>query len=313
MRFRRYVLGRIAWTGFAAWVVMTVLFFAYAYAPDPGQYRLMPGWTSAYRAARNYDQPLLERYLLWMERFFTLDFGHTIVGLTESRPIGTAMLEGARVSAVYVVPALVLAVVLGVGLGVYAAGNRDGPIDRLVRSLAYGGFALPTFVAAEVLFLFAVEVLSWYTARWDPQQGLFTARNLGALVFPGLIVAANALTVQLRYARAESLEHLQADFVRVLRANGARPVTVLRHVLRNAAAPLLALFVSEVVGVLFVVVVVVEVVFGIPGFGALIYQGINQRDIGLILSTTMVSLFVVLIGNLLQDVLAAAVDPRWQE
>ncbi|WP_135852173.1 ABC transporter permease [Halorussus salinus] len=302
---RRYLVYRLAWTVVGAWGALTAIFLAYALTPDPGQYTLSGG-SEAYRAARNYDEPLLDRYLSWVESLVTLDLGSTVRG----EPIAGVLADASTVTLLYLVPAVVLAVAIGVGVGTYVAMNPESRLLRAVKGASYLGFAVPTFVAAEALFIFAEEGLRWYNFSYEPEMAVFTGRNLGALVLPGLVLTVNLLAVQLRYAQSESVEILQADFVRTLRATGADTTDFARHVLKNAASSLLSLFFSELVGVMFVVVVVVEVIFGIPGFGTLLYEGIENRDAGVLLATTIFPILLVLLGNLLQDVAYAYIDPR---
>jgi peptide/nickel transport system permease protein len=300
----RYVAYRLAWTVVGAWSALTAIFLTYALTPDPGQY-MLGGGTDAYRAARNYDRPLLDRYLTWMESFATLDLGTTVSG----KPIADVLGEATAVTLTYLVPAVVLAVVVGVAAGTFVAMRPESRLLRLLKAGSYVGFAVPTFLAADVLFIVA-ERAGWYAAEYDLQQGPFTSRNLGALLLPAVVLAVNLLAVQLRYARSESVEILQEGFVKTLRATGAGTVTFARHVFRNAASSLLSLFFSELVGVIFVVAVVVEVVFGVPGYGTLLFDAIQDRDGGVILAATVFPILLVMVGNLLQDVAYAVLDPR---
>ena len=303
----QYIAYRLGWTVVGAWGALTAIFLVFALTPDPGQYDIFNGLTVAeYRALRGYDQPILQRYLAWMESFLTLNLGQTVHGA----PVRSVLASASLVTLVYLVPSVIIAVGIGVGVGLFVAMRPESKLLRLGRNLSYAGFAIPTFVAAEGLFFISVEHLGWYYFEWDPEQALFTARNLGALTLPALVLTVNMLAVQLRYVQSESLEILQEDFVRTLRATGAGTRTFVAHVLKNGAPSLLSLFFSELVGVMFVVVVVVEVIFGIPGYGQLLYQGIENRDIGIILATTVFPILLVMLGNLLQDIAYSIVDPR---
>lgn len=307
MNRKRYVAYRLAWTVVGAWFALTLVFLLFELAPDPAQYNIFNGLTAEeYRAMRGYDQPLLERYLAWMVGFLTLDLGTTVGG----ESVAGLLAESSVVTLTYLLPSVVLGVTVGVGVGLLGAVDPDGKTTRLVRGLSYVGFAVPTFVAADAMFFVAEDHLQIFTLDYDSEFGLFSVRNLRALVLPGVVLTVNVLAVQLRYARTESVEVLQSDFVRTLRASGAGTVTLVRHVFRNVASSLLALLVSELVGVVFVVVVVIEVVFGVPGYGTLLYEGIHARDLGIILGTTVLPIVLVMVGNLLQDVAHVALDPR---
>jgi peptide/nickel transport system permease protein len=202
------------------------------------------------------------------------------------------------------------ALVLGLGVGLLAAMRQGGLFDRLGTATAYVGLGLPHFFLAELLIVVAINELGWYGALWDSRYGLWSTENLTALALPMLVVTANLLAVQVRYARSESLEFVPADFVKRLRASGASSWRIARHVVRNAALPLLSVFFTETLTVLFVTVYVIEVVMEVPGLGSLAYNAILSRDSGVILAATCIPVLVGLVGNLVQDVAYAALDPR---
>ncbi|WP_132059833.1 ABC transporter permease [Halorussus amylolyticus] len=308
MNRKQYLVYRLVWTVVGAWGALSGIFLAFALAPDPGQYKICPGGgcRAAYRAARNYDAPLHERYLSWMEGFLTFDLGTTVRG----EPIAGVLADASTVTLTYLVLSVALAVIAGVGVGLFVAMRPDSKLLRAVRAVSYVGFAIPTFVAALGVFFVAVEYLGIYTLEYDHEQALFTARNLVALTLPAGVVTVNLFAIQLRYARSESVDILQRDFIRALHARGMGTAVVVRHVLKNGATSLLSVFFSELVGVVFVVLVVVEVIFDIPGFGQLLYRGIQQRDLGIILATTTFPILLVMVGNFVQDVAYTIIDPR---
>lgn len=324
MKLRWFVLGRLAWTAVAVWALLTVGFLVYAYTPDPnvdlvrfaaGQGALQDGGNvsaaqeeavAAYREARNYDQPVLERYARWVVNYATLNWGWSFM---ENRPVRAVLADTGLVTLAYLVPGLVVGTLFGAVVGVAAAVDR-GPLDRLATVVAYAGVGTPAFLLAELSLLVAVEQFGWLGVRWDARYGLWTAQNADAVAVPGVVVALNVFAVQVRYARAEALEYLPADFVKRLRASGASTYHRARHVARNAAVPLVSLFFTETLGLLFVTIYVVEVVTGVPGVGKVFYDAVQNKDIGLVLASILLPSLVVLLGNLLQDLLYAVLDPR---
>ncbi|KTG08686.1 hypothetical protein AUR64_18655 [Haloprofundus marisrubri] len=312
----RYLLRRTAWTLFVAYLILSATFFVFAFTPDPNQQGPQFGMSreeaeefkSQYAAAHNYDEPLADRYVEWMTAYATLEFGYSYV---RDRPVSAVLGESIPVTLAYLVPALLFSLVGGVLLGLLAAMFRGGPLDWVVSGGAYVGMGVPAFVAAVLVTLLAGEYAGVASIiQWSAERSALSAANLPALVVPAVVVALNLSAVMVRYARAESLEYLPAEFVKTLRANGARTRDVARHVLKNASVPLFSVAVSELLTVLFVSVIVVEVVFGIPGFGRLAFVAIEERDIGVILATTFVPVAVGLGGNLLQDIVYAVLDPR---
>jgi peptide/nickel transport system permease protein len=114
----------------------------------------------------------------------------------------------------------------------------------------------------------------------------------------------------LRYARAEALEYVDQEFVKLLRSKGSGPVVIARHVVRNAAIPLVSLFFSELFAVLAVEVIVIERVFGIPGLGRTVLRAVNGRDLPLVVGVAITVALVGVAANLLQDVAYRVLDPR---
>src|SRR5699024_9437207 len=116
---------------------------------------------------------------------------------------------------------------------------------------------------------------------------------------------------EMRYARAESLEYVRATFVKTARAKGAdsRRIT-FRHIFRPALVPLSTILVGDILALLISSSVLVEVVFGIPGLGRLVFDAIEQQDTALVLGTTFIFVTIGVIGNLLQDLAYTVVDPR---
>lgn len=315
MSFSRYVTQRLLWTLFATFLMLSVTFLVYAVMPDPtvefirwaAPMESQEEAVQAYRESRNYDDPILDRYLKWMWSYVTLEWGYSF---TYNEPVMDILARKAPVTLVYLIPSIVMASLASVGLGLSAALNRDGMIDILTSGLAYIGFGIPAFFLGELFVFLLLKQLNLFVVAIDSRYGLWTLENITALLLPIPVVTLNLLAVQIRYVRSEALGTLSEDFVKMLRSTGAGPRQVGRAVLRNIAVPLLSVFFTEVLTVLFVTVYIVEVVFNVPGLGLTAYQAIADRDIGLILATTFIPVLVGLFGNLFQDIAFTIIDPR---
>lgn len=315
MNFGRYVLRRLAWTGLGALIILTGAFLLFAYTPDPqlafvrwanaNNATAQEQAVNAYQAARNYNEPLLQRYVTWMLSYITLDLGTTLNG----RPVIDVLVESGTVTLVYLVPGILLGNILGILAG-HLAAMRGGIADAITSTLSYVGLGIPAFFLGEVTILVFIRKLSWYRTYYDTRFGLWSADNLVTLTLPALVVALNIFAVQMRYSRAETLEFVSADFVKTLRANGAGFRDRSKHVLRNASLPLISLFFTETLTILFITVYVVELVFRVPGLGQVAFAALNNRDFALILATTLIPVFIGLVGNLIQDIAYAVLDPR---
>lgn len=313
---RRAVIAIIA-----VYLVVSIAFAFVALTPDPneavvafetattgGDEEDVERAVNAYREARNLNDPLHERYTRWLVDVSTLNWG---MSYTYERPVTSLIADRLPYTALYVVPALVLSLVGGVTVGLYAAFNRQGLVDRAVSVLSYSGFGVPNFWLAEVALLLAVAELGLLSEASQFQSAPFwSVANLQQFVLPSLVLASGLFAGQLRYARAETLEYVNAEFVAALRAKGVGRLGVARHVLRNAAVPILSVFFADMVAVLVVNIYVIEEVFGIDGVSALSLAAIHERDMPLVLGTTMVIAFVGIAANFAQDVSYAVLDPR---
>ncbi|WP_049902463.1 ABC transporter permease [Halococcus agarilyticus] len=322
------IARRVAFAVIAAYLVVSVVFAFVAVAPTTNT-----GWikwtniggsdgaseeVAAYKEARNLDEPLLDRYADWLVDVTTLDWGEAYGGVGPGTPgmryeAGTPVtsLVGSALAATlrYVVPAMVIAVVGGIAIGLYTATHQHTLLDRLGTSVAYLGFSVPNFWIAQILLLFVLGAGVRSGLGLSPG----TIELLRTTVFPALVLTTSLLAGQMRYARAQSLEYRNSEFIKLVRAKGADGWRVARHLLRNAALPLFSLFFTEMLGLVVLNVFVIEYVFGIPGLGGLSLFAYQEQDLPVILGSTMVIVLFGVAGNLLQDVAYLALDPRVEE
>ncbi|WP_327050780.1 ABC transporter permease [Halomicrococcus gelatinilyticus] len=299
----RYLTRRLLWTAFAAYLILSVTFLAFAAAPPPvtteGE---SPISTPARWPSTQDETSLLTQYTDWIVQYATLDFEKETI----DRIAGAL-----KVTLAYLAPALLAAVVGGVVLGVYAAVNRGTLPGRFATLATYVVVGIPSYWIAEWSVILAYERLGVMRKfAYDPSLDPWSGKNLPITLLPLAVVLVSMLAVQARYARSESAEHVHAEFVKTLRANGARPLDVARHVVRNAAMPLLSLFFIRTITMLFITVAVAEVVFGLPGIGWLALWAVRNREIDIVILTTMIPVGLALFGNLLQDVAYVKLDPR---
>jgi peptide/nickel transport system permease protein len=311
-----YLLRRAGWAVAALYLVLSATFVLVAGTPDPNEaLAAFSAATSggdagaaaeAYEAARNLDAPLLGRYVTYMTSLATLQWG---MSDSLGRPVTDLVAERLAVSASYVLPSVILAAVLGAALGLYAASSDSRRVDHLVSGVSYAGFGVPNFWLAEVLVAY-LTVLFGVSVTYDLAAGLLAPGNLGALTVAVVVLTTTLLAAQLRYVRAETRNYLRESFVKTARAKGVGRWRVVRHAFRNAVLPLVSLLFTELLSVLFVSVFVLEVVLDVPGLGALAYDAIRARDVPLVMGTVLVPVVVGVVGNLAQDVLYTALDPR---
>ena len=206
--------------------------------------------------------------------------------------------------------ALVLSVLISVPLGVAAAARRRGIVDSLAAIFAQMSVAMPAFwVAILLIILFSVQG-GWFPSGGFPgwQAGVWPA--LKALILPSVALALPQAGVLTRVTRGAVLDVMHEDFARTARAKGiSRRVTLWRHVLPNAAGPIVT-----VLGLQFTFLVagavLIENVFNLPGLGRLAYQALMQRDIVVMQAVVLLLSGLVIVVNFLVDLLQMRLDPR---
>jgi peptide/nickel transport system permease protein len=312
---RAFLVRRTLFALFAVWLVLSATFLLVAVAPKTG----LGGTLGAaafggaseselarleqqYLESRGLDRPLHVRYADWMVSMVTFQWGQSFHGPEQ---VNRLIADGLGRTLVYVVPATVLAVLLGVVAGLYGALEPGTRGDRSARFGAYLALGLPNFfVGVVVLHLLAEGPLGVN----GPLYGV-----LADHVLPVLLLATTLVGAMVSYTRAESREYVDTAFVKLVRAKGASERRVAVHVLKNAAPPLFALLFAELLAVLLLGVFVIEAVFGIDGFGSVVLGAVHVRDMPVLLSSTLVIVVVGVGGNLLGDVVTAWLDPRLED
>lgn len=319
MALWKHVTRRVLFAVFAIYLVISITFGFVALTADPNIGLVAYGASmqaaseranqseaaemvreaiSAYKEDRNLDDPISERYVRWLVGVTTLDWGRSY---TQKAPVTTVLANALPRTAAYLVPAMLFALVGGLGLGVYSALNPGSLLERVSTAGFYLGLGIPNYWLA--LFVTTMGVGTYGDKFYN--QPVFLR-----VVLPAAILGTTLLAGQLRYARAESREYVNTEFLKLVRAKGGSNWLRGKHVLRNAALPLVSLFFADLLGVLVVEVFVLEEIFHIQGIGTVGLAAIQDRDLPLILGVAMVFAFAGIIGNLIQDLAYLALDPR---
>lgn len=252
------------------------------------------------RAQLGLDRPLLVQYLRFLGGLARLDFGSSYVyrGVRVSAIIGQAL----PISLALGTAALLLAVLVGVPLGLAAALRPRSLLDQGVRLLTLLGVAVPFFVVAVgLVLLFSLRL------RWLPVSGWGTPAHL---VLPVLVLMLRPMAYITRITRLSVLQVFGQDYIRTARAKGL-PVSAvtLRHALRNAAITITTT-VGLALSLAFTGALVTEIIFGIPGMGRATVTAVFQRDYPVIEAVVLLYTALFLLLNLAMDLAYAALDPR---
>ena len=300
-----YALRRIAGTVPTLLILVTLSFFVIRLAPG-GPFDQERALTPRVRANLDHlyglDQPLGVQYLHYLE-----GLAHGELGLSyklRDESVASLIVQGLPVSVTIGFAALVLAILLGVPLGVWAALRRGGAVDYLVTLLATLAIALPTFVTGPLLALVFGLVLRWLpVAGWQQGEPLY-------LILPAVTLALPVCAAIARMMRGSLLETLSASFVRTARARGLGPWRVLlRHALRPALLPVVS-YLGPAATYVFTGSLVVETVFALPGTGRFLVQGALDRDYTLVMGMIILYGALTLLLNLAADLVYGWLDPR---
>jgi peptide/nickel transport system permease protein len=262
---------------------------------------------AAIRSKLGLDRPLVEQFAIWIGGFLRGDFGESFFF---KKQVATLIAERLEPTLALATCTIVLAVAMAVPLGVLAAWRRGTWIDRGVMGFSVLGFSVPVFVIGYMLiYLFAIE-LKWLPVQGYQRLGEGFVGFLQRLVLPSVTLAVIYVALIARITRASVLEVLNADHVRTARAKGLDDFTVLvRHVLRNAAVPIVTV-IGLGVALLIGGVVVTESVYSIPGLGRLTVDAVLARDYPTVQAVILLFSAVNVLINLLVDLTYTFLDPR---
>ena len=296
------------------WVALTLIFVAVTQLPGDtvralfGFKAVPPDIYAAIRAQFHLDEPLWRQYLLYLGDVLSGDLGNSYprnpYGTSTVGPAVTdSLAAGARVSAVLVLGALLVQVLVGVLAGALSARAGTRATGPALYVLALLLVSTPVLVAAYVL-----RTVFAYQLGWLPTRGLFGGPV--SYVLPVLALSALSTGYVLLLTRSEVRATLTAPYIKAGHGRGLSSARLLlRHALRPSLIPVVA-YVAGNLGQLVVGLIVVERVFALPGIGSGIYSAIAEQDRSLLIGLVTVVMVVVLVANALSDVLVAVIDPR---
>jgi len=261
------------------------------------------------RHALGLDQPILVQYVKWLTTVLSGDFGMSIA---TSVPVSHLVLPKFVNTVILAAASLLLSLVVGFGIGVFAAARAGSTFDRATMSitLVFGSIP-PYWLGLMLVMIFAL------TLRWLPTTGMYDIIDPGGfrdllrhLVLPAIATAAAPAAIITRMVRTSMVEILAQDYVRVARAKGIpRNIILWRHVLRNALPPI-ATITGLQLGYLLGGAVFTEVVFAWPGLGYQLTSSIVARDFPVVQAAVLLIALIFVLVNLAVDMLNAIIDPR---
>jgi len=262
---------------------------------------------AAIRTKLGLDRPIAQQFVIWISNVVRGDFGESFFF---KKPVAELIAGRLQPTVSLAICTLILAISMAVPLGVVAAWRRGGWIDRGVMGLAVLGFSVPTFVVGYVLIYLVAIQLGWLPVQGYQRLEEGVGGFLERLILPSITLATIYVALIARITRASVLEVLSADHVRTARAKGLGDLAVLvRHVLRNAAVPIVTV-IGLGVALLIGGVVVTESVYAIPGLGRLTVDAVLARDYPTVQAVILLFSAVYVLINLLVDLTYTFLDPR---
>jgi ABC-type dipeptide/oligopeptide/nickel transport system permease component len=301
-----FLIRRILWTIPVLWLVATVTFFLMHSAPgspylaQSGGRMVNPAMEASFNRRYGLDKPLFIQYTTYLGNAVRFDWGESFQ--QQGEPVTSVIARGFPYSAKVGLLGLLIAVAIGVPLGIIAALKQNTVVDYVSLFLATIGATVPSFVVG--IFLLVLFAVRWpiFPVVWE--------EGWRPYVLPSLVLGFASAAFLARLTRSSILEIMRQDYVRTARAKGLPGRTViLRHILRNGLIPVVTIMGPALAG-LITGSIIIERIFNIPGMGYLFIDSIYARDYPLILATTVFYTLFIVMGNLLVDITYGFVDPR---
>jgi len=253
------------------------------------------------------DRPVVVQYLAWMGGALRGDFGQSYM---QRRPVSDILRERVPRSMELALLTLAIAVVWAVPLGVVSAVRQNSALDYLARVVSLSGLSLPLFVTGALILYGLGRIFRWMPPLEFVSFTENPLENLKQLIWPALCQAYYISAPISRLTRSEMLEVIRQDYVRTARAKGLRErAVVYRHALRNSLLPVVT-FIGWWGGRLLGGLVIMELIFVVPGMGTALVQAVSQRDYPTVQAMIFVMALVFLAVNLVVDLAYAWLDPR---
>jgi len=313
----RYLLKRLLIAIPSLLGISVIIFTVLALAPgDPfGELATNPAVPpevrEALRAKFGLDDPVAVRYFHWIAAMLQGDWGFSFASRIN---VDTLILQRLPTTLFVIGSAQLLALLIAIPVGVYAAMRPYSVFDQISSTLAFVGFSLPTFFTGLLLILVFSVQLDWlpfvYRADIDATGWHWYWEHLRQSIMPVAVLGLAQAAAMTRYTRSSVLDVIRLDYVTTARAKGlGERVVIVKHVVRNALIPVVTL-VALTMPAIFGGAIITEQIFRIPGIGSLVISAILANDTPVVMAVTFVFACLVVLFNLIADVLYGWLDPR---
>jgi len=309
-----FVIRRLLGGLVVLYVLSTVLFFVMRAVPgdvvrlqlaDAGS--VTPERMAEIEDQLGLDEPILSQYVTWLGNIVRGDFGES---LWERRPVTEMIGERLPVTIELAVLAIIIAVSMGLLIGIASAIKRGTATDSLLRVTSVIGLSVPNFFVALLFITFLSLWFNYvtplgYEALWnDPWK------NMQQMIWPAIALGVSVAAAIARLTRSSMLEVLHADYIRTVRAKGASERLInYKHALRNSLIPIITLIGLQF-GALLGGTVILESIYSLPGIGGLVFRAVQQRDYPVIQACALLYGAIFVFVNIVVDITYGWIDPR---
>lgn len=314
-----FIIRRLLQAILVMLVVALIAFLLFQYVGDPVSQMLgqdaTPEDRARLRGDLGLDQPFYVQFGHFIGNAMQGDFG---ISLRQGRAVSTLIKERLPATLELAFAAALIAIVVGIPMGVYTALRRDSWFSHFLLAVSLVGISLPTFLIGILLILVFAVLLGWLPSygRGDTVQlgwwstGLLTTAGWKHLILPAITLCLFQLTLIMRLVRSEMLEVLRTDYIKFARARGLTDRAVhFGHALKNTLVPVITITGLQLGGII-AFAIVTETVFQWPGMGLLFIQSVQFADIPVMAAYLCLIALVFVLINLIVDLLYFAVDPR---
>lgn len=314
-----FIIRRLLQAAIVMVTVALIAFMLFQYVGDPVVFLLGQDATAEdvaeMRAALGLDQPFWVQFWHFLAHAVQGEFG---ISLRQGAKVSTLIAERFPATLELALVAALLALALGIPMGVYAALRRGSLLSQVFMTVSLLGVSLPTFLIGILLILLFAVNLGWFPSfgrgeitrigGWT--TGLLTLKGWHHITLPAITLAIFQLTLIMRLVRAEMLEVLRTDYIKFARARGLTERSIyFGHALKNTLVPVMTITGLQLGG-LIAFAIITETVFQWPGMGLLFIQAVTFADIPVMAAYLCLIALIFVVINLIVDLLYFAVDPR---
>ena len=302
---KKYIAKRILVSIATLFVILLVLFILMNLMPGSpfNDEKLTAEQIAILNAKYGLDKPVIERFFLYIKNMLKGDFGVSYV-INKNFAVSEMLSGRLKISILVGAMAMVFGTIIGLILGIAAALKHNTWVDNLCSILAVCGVSIPSYVCGLLLCYFLAYKLKWFPILYNNNAVAFS------LILPALALSVSPTANIARFTRSEMIDVMNSDYISLVQSKGVKDYKIIiRHALRNTLIPIVTVM-GPLLANLLTGSSVIEKIFGIPGVGNLMIQGIQNNDYNVTIACSFIYSVIYVVIMLVVDVLYGVIDPR---